>query len=326
MSFTRLRGAYLAVIAMVFLLAGMAFLKVRNGDAEPKLAIPVLLRAFDRYSIVALGESHWSRQAGEFYLSLIRTPGFSDHVNTVVLECGNSRYQAILDRYMDGKDVPFEQLSQVWRNTTKVVSWESPIYQHLITGLRDVNRGLPASSRIRVLAGDAPIDWSRVKNHDDWESALAGEDFFATLIEREVLAQNRKALLIMGANHVTHGRNWFGTDDVTSLLEKDGHPVFVAMLWGIPGVNDQAVTSSPAPSLTLLRDTRLGNTPYFGRHAEQAADAYLYLGRSEDVNFPDWPALQADKAYWAELQRRHQIEFGCPLDIARWNRREKPCP
>src|ERR1700750_495257 len=77
------------------------------SEAEPKPAIPALLKAFDEYSVVALGESHWSRPAGEFYLSLVRTPGFSDHVNAVVLECGNSRYQSILDRYMNGEDVPF---------------------------------------------------------------------------------------------------------------------------------------------------------------------------------------------------------------------------
>lgn len=295
------------------------------SEAAPEPAIPALLRAFDNYSIVALGESHWSRPSGEFYLALVRAHGFSNHVNAVVLECGNSRYQPILDRYMDGQDVPYSELSQVWRNTTKVGSWESPIYDNLIRGLHDVNRELPASRRIRVLAADAPIDWSKVRTHKDWEDALEGEGFFAETIEREVLAKNRKALVIMGANHVTHGRNWFGTDDVTSLLEKNHHPVYVAMLWGIPGNNDPQVKAGPVPSLIPLKGTSLGREIYFRRKAEEVADAYIYLGPSDAIAYPDWAALQSDSAYWAELQRRHQIQFGCALDIQVKNQRQKPC-
>lgn len=295
------------------------------SEAEPEPAIPALLKAFESYAVVAVGESHWSRPAGEFYLALVRSPGFADHVNAVVLECGNSRYQSILDRYMEGEDVPYSELSQVWRNTTKVGSWESPIYENLIRGLRDVNRQLPASRRIRVLAGDAPIDWSKIHTHKEWENALQGDDFFADLVEHEVLAKNQKALLIMGANHVTHGKNWFGDDDVTSLLEKRRHPVYVALLWGIAGSTDPEVRSGPVPSLTPLRGSKLGRMTYVRRRADDAADAYLYLGPSDAIAYPDWNALQKDAAYWAELQRRHQIQFGCALDIQVKNQRQRPC-
>jgi hypothetical protein len=322
----RRRLGYLFLLfAVAALLLGM---KVRfgNSPARPVPAIPALLQAFNKYPVVALGEGHWSQQAGDFYLALARTPGFAERVNVVVLECANSLYQPVLDRYMNGEEVAPQELSQVWRNTTKVVSWDSPIYEHLIRGLHDVNLKLPASRRIRVLAGDAPIDWSRVKTRADWESALQGEDFFVSLIEREVLAKNQKALLIMGVNHVTHGGNWFGKDDVTSLLEKHKHPVYVALLWGVPGNTDPAVTAGPIPSLTELDGTKLGDAKISGRPVEDLADAYVYLGRSEQVAFPDWTALQSDKTYWAELQRRHQIQFGCALDVNRWNARGKPCP
>ena len=321
----RRRVGSLLLISAAVLLLGMK-LRFGNGPAQPVPAIPALLQAFDKYPVVALGEGHWSRQAGDFYVALVRTPGFAERVNVVVLECANSLYQPLLDRYMNGEEVGPQELSQVWRNTTKVVSWESPIYQNLIRELHEVNLKLPASRRIRVLAGDAPIDWSRVKNHADWESALQGEEFTVSLIEREVLAKNQKALLVMGANHVTHGGNWFGKDDVTSLLEKHKHPVYVALLWGVPGNNDPGVTRGPTPSLIALDGTKLGAAKIAGRPADDLADAYIYLGRTEQVASPDWTALQSDKSYWAELQRRHQIQFGCSLDISRWNRREKPCP
>ena len=75
-----------------------------------------------------------------------------------------------------------------------------------------------------------------------------------------------------------------------------------------------------------LAGTRLGKTNYFGHRAEEVADAYIYLESSDGVVLPDWSALEKDKTYWTELERRHQIEFGCPLDPARWNRQQRPCP
>lgn len=296
-------------------------------DVSAEAAIPAVLRAFDRYSVVALGEMHWSRAAGDFYLSLVRDPEFSRHVNTVVLECGNSRYQQVLDRYINGEKVPADQISRVWRDTTKVISWESPIYAGLITAIREVNRELPPERRIRVLAADSPIDWGRIATHADWEAASNGDKFIASLIEREVLQKNRKALVIMGVNHVTHGGNWRGGEDVTSLLEKRSpRSVYVALSWGIPGSGEAEIKNGPVPSLSELHGTRLGRANYFGRHAQEAADAYIYLGASGEIARPDWAALQSDKALWAELQRRHNIQFGCPIYIERWNQLGRPCP
>lgn len=64
---------------------------------------------------------------------------------------------------------------------------------------------------------------------------------------------------------------------------------------------------------------------YVRRRAEDAADAYLYLGPSDAIAYPDWSAMQKDTTYWAELQRRHQIQFGCALDVQVKNQRQRPC-
>jgi len=41
--------------------------------------------------------------------------------------------------------------------------------------VREVNHSLPAAQRIRVLAADSPIDWSLVRDGDDYEKAFGGE-------------------------------------------------------------------------------------------------------------------------------------------------------
>jgi len=295
------------------------------AQSAPQPAIPAVLALFDRYPIVILGEDHWQRANGEFYIQLVRDPQFAKRAGTLVLECGNSLYQPILDRYENGEDIPFDQIAQVWRNTTKVLSWESPIYANLIAAVRDVNRGLPAEQRIRVVAADSPIDWSQVHNSRDYEKSFGGDKFFASVIEREVLVKNRKALVIMGLNHVTREGDRRGDPDLTSMIEKRAHhSTYVIALTGAQPESDPALRGT-APALYPLHRTRLGQTRYADRLLEDAADAFLYLSHSGEIARPDWEALQNDKIYFPEVQRRHLIEFGCPLNLETWKRMDRPC-
>jgi len=312
----------LGVTAMgILLVAALAAV----AQSAPQPAIPAVLSLFDHYPIVIFGEDHWQRANGEFYVQLVRHPEFAKRAGTLVLECGNSLYQPILDRYENGEDVPFEQIAQVWRNTTKVVGWESPIYANLISAVREVNRGLPTDQRIRVIAADSPIDWSQIHNQRDYEKAFGGDKFFASVIEREVLAKNRKALVIMGLNHVTRGGDRRGDPDLTSMIEKRArHSTYLIALTAAQPDSDPTLRGTQ-PSFYPLRGTRLGQQRYFDRRFEDAADAFLYLGNGGDAVPPDWNALQNDKVYFTELQRRHLIEFGCPLNLETWKRMSRPC-
>jgi len=128
-------------------------------------AVRGIVDAFDRFPIVAIGEGHSLRQAGDFYAALVRDTGFQRKVNDIVIEFGSRLSQPILDRYVNGEEVPLADLQHVWRNTTKVFAFESPVYAHLLKVVRDANRGLPKPHRIRVLAGDSPIDWTMVTTH-----------------------------------------------------------------------------------------------------------------------------------------------------------------
>ena len=283
-----------------------------------------MIALFDRYPLVLIGEDHWLRAAGDFYNSLVSDPEFPKHANTLVLECGNSLYQPILDRYENGEDVPFEQIAQVWRNTTKVMGWESPIYANLIAAVRNANMKLPAAQRIRVLAADSPIDWSQVHESRDYERAFGGNKFFASIIEREVLDKNRKALVIMGDNHLLRGGDSWGNDDVTDMIDKHHrHAGYVILFASTVKVFDVNLSGSD-PLFYPIQKTRTG-AQFFsgGRRLEDAADAILYLpprGRS----WPDWNALENDPRY-AELQRRHLIEYGCPLNLDTWKHLTRHC-
>src|SRR5258705_495369 len=71
--------------------------------------------------------------------------------------------------------------------------------------IRGVNRTLPPSRRLRVLAGDTPVDWSRLQTLDDWEALGSNDVSFAAVINEEVIAKRRKALVVLGSNHLYRG-------------------------------------------------------------------------------------------------------------------------
>ena len=93
--------------------------KPTASEPTPEPALPAILAAFDRYEVVAMPEAHGMKDIDDFILSLIRDPAFPEKVNDIEVECGNSLYQPVLDRYIAGEDVPFTEVRKVWRNTTQ---------------------------------------------------------------------------------------------------------------------------------------------------------------------------------------------------------------
>ena len=69
--------------------------------------------------------------------------------------------------------------------------------------VRVINQHLPASERIRVLAGQAPFDFDRDYSPADLFPMMINRDeFFARVVIDDVLHQNRKALIIAGGFHL----------------------------------------------------------------------------------------------------------------------------
>ena len=287
-----------------------------TGTMQPKSqnAIRAIVDLFDQFPVVAIGEGHSLREAGDFYVSLVKDPGFQAKVNDIVIEFGSRLSQPIIDRYIDGEDVPVADLQQVWRDTTKVFAFESPIYAQLLAEIRNVNRGLPRAHRLRVLAGDSPIDWTKVATHQQWESYQPNDLSFGEVITEQVLAHQSKALVIMGGSHVSKSSDPTRDPNTTILVERK-HPgtVYVVLL-------DQSKKGSESkwkpPALVPTMP------PYVGDYS----DALLYLGENLSWAQPDWQQYRADPVYLKELDRRGRIEWGCPFDLKRFMNGQMPCP
>src|SRR5580700_5496770 len=110
-----------------------------------------IVKLFDQYRVVMLGEMHESLQEHALLNKLVADPGFSERVNDVVVEVCNSLYQDTVDRYIAGEDVPAERLRLSWENVVGAPGGVAVApYHGLYAAIRSVNRQLPKDRRLRV--------------------------------------------------------------------------------------------------------------------------------------------------------------------------------
>ena len=172
----------------------------RASAADGQTPVPAaryIVEAFARYPLVAFSEPrHGAGGTKEFLASLIREPGFAGTVQDVVVECGNARYQDVVDRYMAGEPVARDQLKRAWEETTIASGmWLAPMYEAVLADVRAVNLTRPPSQRVRVLLGDPPIDWSVVRGPADEDMNDWRDAHFAWVVEQQVLERTQGAHL-----------------------------------------------------------------------------------------------------------------------------------
>lgn len=303
-------------------------------------AITGILDAFQSHPIVALGEGlHGNSQSHTFRLALLRDARFPTLVQDIVVEFGNARYQPVMDRFIRGGDVPDAELRKAWQDTTQGPLWDSPIYEEFYRAVRQVNATQPSDRQLRVLLGDPPIDWDTVKTGHDLAQWIGRRDQFAAdVIKREVLAKNRRALVIYGDGHFPRYTKWVrgpAKTTLLSLIEREGTKAF--SVWTNTTVEldrrQRNIASWPIPSLTIVRGTTLGTLDfkYFSgmetsppTRMEKQFDAVLYLGPPSSITFPVESTTQcADPEYTKmRLTRLMLAPAGAAgSDVARFKKR-----
>ena len=280
-------------------------------------AVRGIVDAFEQHRVVAIAEAHGVRQAGDFYVAVVRDTGFQRLAPDIVVEFASRQSQALLDRYvLRGDSVPLDTLRTIWRNTTKTAGWESPVYARWLAAIRDVNRGLPPGRRLRVLAGDTRVDWPGMHAPADWQALGNNDESFADVIENEVLAKGRRAFVVLGSNHLMRtGARDDGPNTTTRIERKYPGATYVAWLYnGRPGGAEADARMMQegwdVPSLVPLRGNWAGAIPAGSHRFDEAADALLYLGPSDRLETEEAPVSAFDISYRRELDRRSWIEWG----------------
>jgi hypothetical protein len=196
--------------------------------------------------------------------------------------------------------------------------------------VRALNQKLPPERRLRVLAGDPPIDWDQIKSFDDTIRLVHRDQGIASVMETEVLSKHRKALMLFGTFHLMHGTG----ASAVSLYEKDyPNRTFVISDLGyfdtdLRSLSDSKFVKWPIPALARAKGTWQGalDLSYFlppptriteedcavhhefpkvlQRPMQDLVDAFLYLGPQDLRLREKLPAdIALDPSYRAELQR-----------------------
>jgi hypothetical protein len=253
-----------AVATASALLAVTQIVSFSHADDAPsfKPAVPVdpidgILNAFKIHDLVVLGEgAHNNEQAHAFRLQLVRDPRFSRVVDDIVVESGNALHQDVIDRFMRGEDVPHSDLRRVWQDTTVANTvWDVPIYEAFFRAVRELNATLPKERQLRVLLGDPPIDWNRIGNRDDWLKWLNQRDTYPSgLIEREVVAKGRKALVVYGDGHLMRKNVFWGLSNMALAEERSKRPLnSLVVLLERAGARVFSVYTSTRADLTAVQ-------------------------------------------------------------------------
>jgi hypothetical protein len=309
------------------------------GTDAPSGAAPAaadIAKLFDTYPLVMMGEWHRSTQQHAFLRALVRDPAFACRVDDIVIEFGNARLQDVADRYASGQDVGEAELQSMWRETEVPFAWNSPVYRQFYETVREVNAKKLCAHPLRIVLGDPPIDWAKVKNVKDLQRVEDRDVFFAGVAEREVIARNRRALLISGELHALKASppgEKDGPPDATvaQILERKYPGRFFTVVLVTAAAADAMKMGTP-PSFRIVRGTELDRadfgmiapawkaTPVVvnGKHdwkleaaktwptMGEVVDGVLYLGGDETRLFPS-PEIYLEPAYQTELRRRIRI-------------------
>lgn len=301
-----------------------------------KEPVAEIIRLFDQYRIVMLGEIHGSIQFDEFLDKLVRTPAFAERVNDIVVEMGNALHQDILDAYIAGGDVPVSKLRSVWQDVVGAPGGiPTQPYHGLFDTVREVNRKLPPERKLRVLAGDPPINWKNVSTREDIAPFLSFRDeHYGSVVRYEVLATRRKGLLIMGAGHFQRHDNKPGQVE-QQIIGSFAKPYVIIAGSDVVHTFDDVdprftTTDQRSPWIMEMKGTWVGalprwiDAPLIGFPArgapgtqsgtwEQTADAYLFLGPRDKLTSGGGEPFDMEGAeYGNELRRRWKIIFPNP--------------
>jgi hypothetical protein len=317
--------------------------------SDPGDPIDYIRRALEEFPIVCLTEGgHQARAPHEFLRRVVGNETILAAVDVVIVEFASAQHQPVLDAYIQGENVPFAKLSRVWRDTGQSprAPWDSPLYHQLLEVIRNGNRDLPPAARVRVIAGDPPIDWEQIKTRQDFEASRIHRDPYVAKVAMEQAFQlGKKVLIIFGGAHLP--KVPLAPEDPRNsltyrILSQHGDAVCAIGFLNPEnlGLEDRidefaqgTVYSTDRhwvgeinaelffPEIySLVVDANTGEQSwqkvplYSGYLVRDLFDALVYIGPSSAWGVvPASFDPQRDEAYLAELNRRSLIRFGRPM-------------
>jgi hypothetical protein len=274
---------------------------VRNGSVMP--VADFVFQRIDQYPLIGLGDVHTCLEFHQMLHALVRDPRLPGKVNDIVVEFGNPLFQTAIDRYVVNiEHVPREERKGAWENA--VIGWsisDSPVYEAFFDVVRDVNAKLPRDKRMRIVLGDAPLDFAQMRKDPaavlqkfvTSRSAPISPSREAALAAsmHAVLAQGHRGLIIAGSGHLRKG--------------------------GLPGTARQLMDAQDPGKLYYLDNVAKANSDVpLGTVIVQGEDATLFIGGTE-TSVRVSPLVFRDPSYWHDINMIDRFTRKEWIDLAR---------
>lgn len=297
----------------LFLVSSVSVAAAQTSAPAPPAPVEpfgAILDAFKTHSVVGVSDPHGNVQMHVFLLSLIRDPRFPLTVDDIVIETASARYQDAIDRFVRGDEIPREILRKAWEEHSVANGGLSGQTEELIRAVRAVNTSLTDARKLRVIAGDPPIDWDNVTSPQDHRRWIEQRDTYpADVIRRQVLERGRRAVVIYGQGHLqrrqivsNYDMSTWQAQTIASLLERDAG-VRIFNVWTLFNMHPElanSVTSWRVPSLAITKGTTLGASD-FGMYDRGLGDGTRFAVRNGQL-------VPLPREQWTTLRMEDQFD------------------
>ncbi|MCH1926074.1 hypothetical protein L9G74_13985 [Shewanella sp. C32] len=289
-------------------------------QSEPQPVNELLAQQLADGKLVALGDVHGSPLIVQQLLAFLAEPQHWQQVDDIAVEFGNSRYQAVADRYVvDGAAMDLSQVRPIWRDTLYFMAWQYDVYEQLVQQLRQWNQ--TRTHKVRLVLAEPPLDWSSL-TAQGWQQQVAQrEQGYVQIITQQVLQPKRRGILLFGTFHMMKQpvvmQNGESFSSLVALLRQQQDADIYTVWPRIAG--DKVSAQATAPYLLPLASSALGAQPFSHITARvggsepallrDVADAYQFLA-STARKAPYSHAALTDTVWHQELQRRAAIVGG----------------
>ena len=277
-----------------------------------------LAKQFDQHQFVFIGSTHGDLKIEQFLACLVTRPAFRERVTDVVTEWASSGQQRLIDRYiLNLEELSMDDLAPIWFDTDAPTMWTTlPQVRETLKALHDVNKTLPAAKRIRLVGGNDPTDWSKIKVTEDLAPYPFKTNFMPHLIiEHLAKTPGNRTLVIYGDGHIHYKGNNFMPDLEYALGRSK---LFVVGRIGELRPDERNYLAAVGdPNQTFFVDARRFPTdiPWpkslrvayeeTSKNLADYIDAFVYLGPEADKDMTGSIPLTA--AQQRELARRNSI-------------------
>lgn len=299
-----------------------------------------MIKAFEKYPLVVMGEIHCRPRYWAFNTELIRDPAFAQTVGTIYMEMPLN-HQSNINRFLAQDTCDRQIVIRMLRDWFEL-GWPCKPTLDFFVAVWQVNQKLPPDQRLRIRLVDMQRPWEKIQKRQDWQAYNVDRDLFMAeniLEDRRASKDRRHGFFIVGRGHAMEefcyidrktpckSSGWY-------LKQALGDQLFTVFQHAPVMTNRGKVSGRLAlglidsvfarledrPLAFTLQKGPFGKLPFDGMPEKDiygsfrdGYDAYLYLIPLEDeIHSPLIDGFYSDD-FMPEINRRYRLMFGKTL-------------